>query len=174
MTLRAKLREALTKRFVPELKRRGFTGPDRIGENSLCHDFVRNRGDKIERLCVQFEKRQKPRFILNVWAEMPHGAGDPKEVPLLHGRISPGRGFDTGSWFRADVPWWRQLLGRSSSCEEAAVDQVIARLDAIDEWFQNPRDTEVVRLLSPLPIESVNKASREPSETTTTSDRAAG
>jgi hypothetical protein len=41
MTLRAELHEALSTRLVPELKRRGFSGPDEIGGNAILHDFTR-------------------------------------------------------------------------------------------------------------------------------------
>ena len=150
MTLRAKLREAVTKRLVPELERRGFTGPDKISGNAISHDFLRKRSGRDERLSVQFEKRQMPRFILNVWVKPPSSIENPVEgeEPQVHGRISPGRGGSTASWFRADRPFWQRLVGIRSSLEDEAVTQALARLDAIDEWFQNPRETDVVRVLS--------------------------
>jgi hypothetical protein len=150
MTLRAKLRETVTNRFLPELKRRGFVGPEKIRGNAIFHDFSRSRNGMTERLGIQFEKRQKPRFILNAWVEPPDGIDGliKREETLLQGRISPGGGLGTGAWFRADRPWWQRLFASNSSLEEEAVDQALAKLDAIEDWFQNPQETKIVRVLS--------------------------
>ena len=150
MTLRAKFREAISLRLVPELKRRGFVGPEKIKGNAVLHDFVRHSGTQTESLSIQFDKRQRPRFILNVHVEPAEGWDEflKKGGSILYGRISPGGGIGTGAWFRADQPWWRRLFGHSASREEAAVDQAILCLDAIDDWFSNPRPTEVVSTFS--------------------------
>lgn len=150
MTLRSKLRDAVTRRLIPELRRRGFGGPERISGNAILHYYSRERSGRTERLSVQFEKRQKPRFILNAWVEPPDGIEGviKREETLVQGRIAPGGGVGTGSWFRADRPWWQRLVGIRASLEEKAVDQALERLDAIDDWFSNPRETDVVRVLS--------------------------
>jgi hypothetical protein len=168
MTLRAKLREAVTRRLLPELKRRGFTGPEKISGNALAYEFSRARAERDERLSVQFEKKQRPRFILNIWIEPPGGA----EALIrsggvwIQGRVSQKKGAFTGSWFRAERPLWQRLVGMNSSLEEDAVDQALMRLDAIDDWFQNPRETDLVRIISCRYRSAEKKEPNQPPEPT--------
>jgi hypothetical protein len=150
VTLRTKLRDEVTARLVPELKRRRFIGPDKISGNAIFHNYSRPREGGVDRLSIQFEKRQKPRFALNVWVEPSDAIVGmvQREETLIQGRIVPGRGVMTGSWFRADRPWWQRMVGIRSSTEEHAVQQALSRLDAIEDWFRNPRATDVVRVVS--------------------------
>src|SRR5689334_14425670 len=62
-TVRSICREEITQRLVPEIKRRGFVGPDEIGGNALVHQFERKTEKQHELLSIQFDKHQRPRFI---------------------------------------------------------------------------------------------------------------
>ena len=145
-TLRARCRDEITRRLVPEIKRRGFVGPDEIRGSTVAHSFERKTPKQLDRLSIQFDKHQRPRFILNAQIDPPEGwPGYERDGgTLLLGRIAPGGGIGTGGWFRADTPWWLRLFGAASTREKEAVDQAIACLDAIDEWFRSPRRTRVV------------------------------
>lgn len=72
-TLRAICREEISRRLVPELKRRGFAGPDEIRGNALVHQFERKTEKQQELLSIQFDKHQRPRFILNAQIDPPEG-----------------------------------------------------------------------------------------------------
>ena len=63
-TARQRLRQELTSRFVPLLRRRGFEGPERIAGNATSHEFRRTTAAGTEVLTIQFEKYQRPRFSL--------------------------------------------------------------------------------------------------------------
>lgn len=147
MTARGKLRDAIERRLIPALKARGFTGADRINGNRVSHEYRRPRGAYVEFVSIQFEKRQRPRFVLNLWIEPPEGreAIIARGGVSIQGRIIPNRGVLTWSWFRADRPLWQRLLGRTSTLENRAIEQALSFLDAIEDWFREPRDTAAVR-----------------------------
>ena len=149
MTTRSRLRDEIGSRLIPALIARGFTGPDKIRGNKLLHEFGRQNGEIREVVAIQFEKRQKPRFVLNLWIEPPGGESAVIESGgvTIQGRITPKRGVSTRSWFRADRPLWQRAVGISSSIETRAVDQALTFLDVIDDWFREPRETEAVRTI---------------------------
>jgi hypothetical protein len=149
MTIRSRLRDEIGARFIPALRSRGFTGPDKIRGNQILHEYGRQCGASREVVAIQFEKRQKPRFVLNLWIEPPGGERAIIESGgvTIQGRITPGRGSGTGSWFRADRPIWQRVVGIRSSLETRAVDQALQFLDSIDDWFREPRETEVVKTI---------------------------
>ncbi len=146
-TIRKTLREELTARFVPALRQRGFNGPDRISGNGLLHEFRRSRGGVVHVLSLQFDKYQRPRFILNVHVEPPEGL-EPvmaRGGTVVSGRAAPGRGGGAGSWFRADRPWWQRLVGISSTREQEAVSAAIAMLEEIEHWWDVQAPSEHIR-----------------------------
>jgi len=149
MTLRAQLRLVLSERFIPALKKRGFSGPDRLDGAASCHNFTRPRGRDIEFVVIQFDKRKSPRFIINLWIEPPGGSEEIIRTKgiWMQGRVAPNRGVRTGQWFRADRPWWQRLIGNKTTLESDAVDQALSFLDAIEDWFREPRNTPAVRTL---------------------------
>ena len=65
-TTRAKLRELLTKHYVPLLFGAGFSGPNKISGNKLSHDFTRKAGEETYHLSIMFEKWQRPRFVVDL------------------------------------------------------------------------------------------------------------
>lgn len=149
MTTRSRLRDEIGSRLIPALFARGFTGPDTICGNKILHEYCRESGENREIVGIQFEKRRKPRFVLNLWIEPP--GGDSAIIKsggvAIQGRITPKRGASTGSWFRADRPLWQRAVGIRSSVEKRAVDQALTFLDAIDDWFREPRETKAVRAI---------------------------
>lgn len=62
MTLRKELRNQLTERFIPELSRIGFVGPDKISGNCIIHEFKRTNSKVTQILDIQFEKYGLARF----------------------------------------------------------------------------------------------------------------
>ena len=143
------MRAALAGRLVPELKRRGFVGPDKIDGNRTSHEYTRTSGSGTEHLVVQFDKHKRPRFILNVWV-MPSGGLDElikRGVLFIQGRVAPRPGPCTSFWFRADRPWWHRLVGKNSTLENEAVAQALSYFDAIEDWFRDPRATSHVRII---------------------------
>lgn len=145
-SIRSKLRAALTRRLVPELRQRGFMGEDAIRGTALVYEYVRSKPDQLERLTLQFDKRLRPRFIVNLQIDPPGGWSDYRRHGglLIHGRLAPGGGIGTASWFRADYSLLRRLLGAPASCEDAVVDAVLARLDRIEAWFRAPAQVSEV------------------------------
>ena len=152
MTTRSKLREELTRRFVPLLRERGFNGPERIAGNALFHDFRRVTNSGTHMLSIMFDKYQRPRCVFDVWVEPPEGrdALTHRGGTLLQGRVQPRRGTSTASWFRADRPWWQRLFGVTSTREREAVSEAIATLDEIDRWWHAQQSSPHI---STYPIE---------------------
>lgn len=150
MTTRKKLRDQLTKHFIPELRQRGFSGPTSIGGNGLMHIFSRPSGDGTQVLSLQFDKWQTPRFVLNLHIEPPGGMESliGSGLTFIQGRVSPSRGVSTGAWFRADRPWWQRLVGISSTREQQAVSAAIATLDEIEQWWQSQAQSRNIRNLA--------------------------
>ncbi len=149
MTIRSRLRDEIGARLIPALRSRGFTGPDKIRGNQILHKYSRQCGSNREVVAIQFEKRQKLRFVLNLWIEPPGGERAIAESGgvTIQGRITPRRGSGTGAWFRADRPIWQSVVGMRSSLETRAVDQALQFLDSIDDWFREPRETDDVRTI---------------------------
>src|SRR2546425_4841439 len=68
-TVRAKLRATLSKKLVPVLIAKGFRGPSDLEGNSLVHEYRRSTDQGTQVLEIQFEKRQLPRFVINLYVE---------------------------------------------------------------------------------------------------------
>jgi hypothetical protein len=66
LTAKTKLREELTRKFLPALRSLNFKGPERIAGNGLIHEFRRSAGPVFHVLCVQFDRHRRPRFILDL------------------------------------------------------------------------------------------------------------
>jgi hypothetical protein len=101
-------------------------------------------------LSIQFEKRRKPRFVLNLSVEPPGGA----EAIIANGRIStqgrvkPRLGGGTASWFRADPSLWQKVFGLPLTREKEAVDQALSFLDTIENWFRDSRASPAIRTIT--------------------------
>lgn len=142
-TVRKRLRDEITSRLLPLLRERGFEGPDRIAGNATDHEFRRSAAAGTEVLTIQFEKYQRPRFIVNLWVEPPEGF---EEVirqggTVVQARVTPRPGGSTADWFRADLPWWRRLFRDPATREREAVSQAIAVLPEMDAWWRDHQDS---------------------------------
>jgi len=146
LTVRARLRQEISDRLIPELRRRGFDGPSTISGNALLHEFKRQQGGVIQVLSVQFEKHGLPRFVINVHIEPPEGYDHvyAHGGTIPSGRVTPRPGPFTRSWFRADQSVLNRLLGASSR-EVDAVSEAIAVMNEIEGWWSEPRSTEHIR-----------------------------
>src|SRR5262245_15739629 len=121
---------ALRKRFVPELRSRGFHG-------SLPH-FRRTLPDRIDLLTVQFDKWGS-RFVVEIarcgpagvtthsGQEIPPDKVSAHDVPpgARHRLGSPAPG-EEGRWFRFD----------DGTPVEAVVDAASAMLEEADRWWE--------------------------------------
>lgn len=149
MTTRKILREQLTQQFIPALQLRGFVGLNAISGNQIVHEFRRSTATGTHVLSIQFDKRQRPRFVINLYVEPPDGL-DPlirSGGTLLQGRVCPGRGIGTGAWFRADRPWWQRFFGITSTREHEAVSDAVAMLDEIEQWWQASQPSRHIGVL---------------------------
>lgn len=150
VTIRKKLHEELTRRFLPALRARGFVGPDRINGNALIHEFRRSASSGFHILSIQLDKWQRPRFVLNLHVEPPEGleAVIARGGTIVQARAKPRSGGFTRNWFCADRPWWQRLFGITSSREHEAVSEALAMLDELEAWWQTQAFSKNVSNLS--------------------------
>jgi hypothetical protein len=149
MTIRAKLREELTRRFIPAVNGRGYVGPSVIAGNALFYEFRRPCPIGSQTLTLQLDKYQRPRFKLNLHVEPANGFDTviASGGTVVHGFVTPNRGALTSHWFRADRPWWQRLVGIRSSREAEAVTAAIGVLDEVEQWWQHPVDSQNIRTI---------------------------
>jgi hypothetical protein len=148
-TIRKKLRDELTKRFVPALHELGFNGPDRISGNTLDHNYRRVVLNRIQILSIHFDKWQRPQFVLDFWIEPPDGFDALMQHggEFIQGRAHPGWRWGTELWIRADRPWWHALLGLTSSREQHAVTFAIEVLPQIERWWHDHKPTKHISVM---------------------------
>ena len=115
------LRDQVRNTFVPFVRDAGFEATSRRG--NLFMEFRRDAGSVIHVLEIQWEKYGRPRFVIN-YGTCPSSGIDvqgkhfaPADVCAGwlpdSGRLRPGRGATTASWFRQDYPLLKQLLLRT-------------------------------------------------------------
>lgn len=148
-TTRKKLRDELSRRFVPALRQLGFNGPDRISGNSLDHHYRRVAGGQAHCLSISFDKWKRPRFALDLQIEPPEGMNVlmQRGGQFIQGRAIPGRGHETESWFRADRPWWHFLFGLVSTREQQAVSDALTILPEIERWWHTQEPTKHITVI---------------------------
>jgi hypothetical protein len=114
------LRDQVRNTFVPFVRAAGFDAASRRG--NLFMEFRRDAGPVVHVLETQWEKYGRPRFVIN-YGTCPSSGIDvqgkhftPADVCAGwlpdSGRLRPGRGATTASWFRQDYPLLKQLLFR--------------------------------------------------------------
>jgi len=143
-TVRAKLRASLSKKLVPVLIAKGFRGPSDLEGNSLFHEYRRSTDQGTQVLEIQFEKRQLPRFVINLYVEPLGGvkALMRKGGTIMSGRLKARMGATTRSWFRADRSWWKaMILGRRGTLENEAVDLCLSLLPEVEGWWATRRSS---------------------------------
>ena len=135
-TYRAKLRDEISSKLIPLLKKSGFDGPEKISGNQLQHSYKRKVGKEIQLIIVQLEKYQKPRFVLNL--EIYSDEDKLKGAAIV--KAKPGSGLNC--WFRADPSFWQKLLGSGKSREQEAVQKCIGLLPHVESWWKNQKETK--------------------------------
>jgi hypothetical protein len=138
-TARAALRDELSARLLPELRRLGFEGPARIAGNALTHEFVRRAGDERHVLTLQMEKRGLSRFVIGLAVEPAQGfaALTAQGGSVVSGQLRPGRSAGTRGWFRTDPTLWHRLRGARASRHTEAVSICLALLPEIEDWWRH-------------------------------------
>ena len=146
-TARTLLREALSEKLVPEIKDRGFTGPEKISGNGLFHEYKRKSGGETHHLAIQMEKRAKPRFVIHLSIEPKDGYDYIyKNGGTFHeARVQQSEGGFTLSWFRADYTIWEKIKRASHNKAILAVDSCLSVLPEIDEWWSTRKSTTHIK-----------------------------
>lgn len=127
------LRREIKKAFVPFVQERGFVMSNRHAPNII--EFRRQAASGIHVFDIQWEKYGRPRFVIN-FGICPtegitvHGQHFPAAEVATgwlpeNGRLQPGRGTSSRSWFRQDKPLLQRVLSREGLYPAA---QVIAGL----------------------------------------------
>ena len=114
------LRRELKQRFVPLLLEKGFVQDDRDAPRSI--HFRRPAGEAVHLLEIQWDKYGGPTFVINFGTcpaeglSTPNGHFPPEQVYAgwlrESGRLQPGRGSGTGSWFSQKKPWLQRIFAR--------------------------------------------------------------
>jgi hypothetical protein len=133
------LRDEIRDTFIPFVRAAGF---ERLAaRGNLFMAFRRDAGSVVHVLEVQWDKHRRPRFVINYGtcpsAGIDVGGGHfaPADVCAGwlpdSGRLRPGRGASTRSWFRQDYPLVMQLLRRAR--RRPAQDVVAEAVDLFAE-----------------------------------------
>jgi len=116
----------------------GYRGPSEIKGNALVHEYRRTAPRGTQVLQIQLDKRELPRFIINLYVEPSEGmqAVMRDGGTIISGRLKARAGATSRSWFRADRSWWeRVVLRRSDTLENEAVQQCLSLLPEVDAWW---------------------------------------
>jgi hypothetical protein len=139
------LRRELKRRFYPVAERHGFILDMQSAPFGI--DFRRISPASVDVFDLQWEKYGRPRFVVN-FGKCPGGGAThlgerfPPDRVLsymgpVHGRLQPGSGTRTTSWFSQDRPLLQQLLLRRGNRSPAAVvDSLLTLFPELEEWFQ--------------------------------------
>ncbi len=63
---RKEIRAALSKDFVPALKKMGYTGPNIISGNKRLHEYLKKTPFGVQYIFIQLEKYHGLRFIFDL------------------------------------------------------------------------------------------------------------
>ena len=112
----------MKRRFYPFVHDRGF-----VKQKSHSATFVRERDSRIDQFDLQWDKYQRPYFVLNF------DSLDRGEQP---GRLQRRRGGDLWNWFSLRRPWSKKLIsGRWNYSPEQVIDELIAAFDELEIWW---------------------------------------
>ncbi len=129
---RAPLKRALEKSFLPLLREKGFSGPlERLSGNCSSYEYSRKMGAVTQTMSIQFEKRKKPRFVINFNEQSPGGVD-----LLLSGRLQPRNSPSLGAWFRSDPHWIFRLFGyRRLRDADLVISELIHLFPQVEHWW---------------------------------------
>jgi hypothetical protein len=146
------LMQAIEERLVPAIRQLGFEQVPLTEEERRSPEertafpfgrFRRIKDSEYHLLEIQFDKRSKPRFVLNVAVIPPEGTDVPwrhfaqDEAPITSARdayrVHPGRNpGPLAGWF--GIPTIGLPLDTEARARKA-VDEAVALLPEIEEWF---------------------------------------
>lgn len=142
------LRRELKKRFYPLAAEHGFQVDNTSSPFGI--DFRRLAADRIDVFDIQWEKSGTPRFVVN-FGDCPsnglihYGEHIPPHKVLSYmgsssGRLQPGKGSTTRSWFCQDRSFFRRVVLRQAPRPAAdVVDELLMLFPELQEWFEHRR-----------------------------------
>jgi uncharacterized protein DUF4304 len=151
------LRREIKQVFVPFLAKKGFSSDLRGAPNFLY--FRRTEADQVQVFDIQWQKYGRPRFVVNFGKAPADGVMDmfgkhvmPEDILPSHapirGRLAPGSGAMTGSWFRQDRPLVERLASWSSlRPPEQVISQLMTLFVEVEEFWKSGTIGPHVRLL---------------------------
>lgn len=142
------LRRELKKRFYPFVADQKFE-IDRTS-SPFSIDFRRSTAEGVDVFDIQWEKSGSPRFVVNFGHCPSSGVihfGEPvapdKVLSYMgssSGRLQPGKGSSTRSWFCQDRSFFhRVVLRRPPRPAAAVVDELLSLFPELQEWFTRRR-----------------------------------
>ena len=151
------LRRELKRRFYQFAADRGFEVD--VGSGPFGVDFRRITPACVDVFDIQWEKYGRPRFVINfgktpATAVTHFGESVPSEKVLSYmgsksGRLQPGTGATTGSWFRQDRSFFRRaLLRQADRPASEVVDELLSLFPELEEWFEHGRLGPHMKLIS--------------------------
>lgn len=140
------LRREIKQTFVPFAESLGFRIDKRHQPQFL--EFRRWRDGEVHCFDIQWEKYGKPRFVVNFCKFPVDGLEyndrrlSSDEIRPAHcfvkGRLQPGKGAMTSSWFRQDKPLLARLLSRQSFYPPSkVVQELIALFPELEAYWQD-------------------------------------
>ena len=137
------LRAELKQRFFPFVEARGFT-PDMVHAPQFF-SFRRSLPTGVHVFDLQFEKYGRPRFVVNFGmcsnaGALSHGEQVsperilPSQTPQ-GGRLQPGRGSRTSSWFRQDRSLFDRLTGQADHAPFQVVGTLIDLFPELESYW---------------------------------------
>jgi hypothetical protein len=151
------LRSEIKRVFVPYLTNKGFSSDPRSSPNFLY--FRRIEGDRVQVFVIQWEKYGRPRFVVNFGKAPADGVVDifgklfsPEDIrpdlAPIRGRLAPGSGAMSGSWFRQDRPLIERLANWSSlRPPEQVISQLMTLFVEVEEFWKSGTIGPHMRLL---------------------------
>ncbi|MDM7948799.1 DUF4304 domain-containing protein [Hydrogenophaga sp.] len=161
------LRREIKRVFVPFAEVRGFNLDQR--HSPQFFEFRRIIDGELHLFDIQWEKYGKPRFVVNFGKSPAEGVEfngemlSPDQVSPAHcsvkGRLQPGKGRMTSSWFRQDKPLFVRLLSRESLYPPGqVVGQLIALFPELEAYWRGSGNTGSHLRLFQLPLSEKRNA----------------
>ena len=135
------LREALKKRFYPFAQSRGFV---RGKATSLFTPFHRTVDGKIQFFEIQWDKYNRPCFVINFGESASHETND-STPPLSIGRLQRWRGGSMRTWFQISKPWVETVRTlRWSYQPDEVVIHLIECFSELEVWWNSKQEGQHV------------------------------
>lgn len=124
------LREALKREFYPFVEARGFVR--QRATHPLFTEFRRQRDGMVQVFEIQWDKYQRPRFVLNF--QRAEGMQAPSRT--ARGRLQRRRGGSLACWFGLHKPWLAVLRsGRLHYRPEEVVQELMRSFPELEAWW---------------------------------------